>query len=362
MADLDPHRRPPPSLQMIFKRYQKLPARHVDEDTEIIDFARNSGLEHVKELRTIRKCSASSFGLQDAHPTQDGQVSFKVFECKKLPSLQIIPGLVSEVEQAELASRLLHRGLADAQHLTNVHKHYHVLYSLCESSRDSSANGPSMSSFFNMPNDSRERFLPLDANVHRPLTASQFLDRKLRWITLGGQYDWTEKVYPVLEPPEFPRDIAAYVQNAFPQMKPEAAIVNVYSPGDRLSLHRDVSEQSAADLVSISLGCDALFVAGLEGGTDESRNDDCSSVVVRVRSGDAVIMSGQARYAWHGVPQVISKTCPESLAAWPARDLESDGHDHFEAWRGWMTGKRINLNVRQMNDRLNAVSLSYASH
>ena len=39
-------------------------------------------------------------------------------------------------------------------------------------------------------------------------------------------------------------------------MRPQAAIVNVYSPGDSISLHRDVSEGKEAGLVSISLGCE----------------------------------------------------------------------------------------------------------
>ncbi|KAK4691607.1 hypothetical protein P7C71_g5423, partial [Lecanoromycetidae sp. Uapishka_2] len=38
-------------------------------------------------------------------------------------------------------------------------------------------------------------------------------------------------------------DIAAFIHGLFPEMKPEAAIVNVYTPGDTLSLHRDVSEE-----------------------------------------------------------------------------------------------------------------------
>ncbi|KAI9672939.1 MAG: Acetamidase [Caeruleum heppii] len=76
------------------------------------------------------------------------------------------------------------------------------------------------------------------------------LEKKLRWMTLGGQYDWATKRYPSERPPAFPRDIATLLMVLFPQIRPEAAIVNLYSPGDTLSLHRDVSEQSEQDLVS----------------------------------------------------------------------------------------------------------------
>jgi alkylated DNA repair protein alkB family protein 1 len=105
-----------------------------------------------------------------------------------------------------------------------------------------------------------------------------------------------------------------------------------------LSLHRDVSEECDRPLVSISLGCDAIFMTGLEDG---------KGLAIRLRSGDALVMSGPARYAWHGVPQILPGTCPEWMADWPYREDGSDG-ETYEHWKGWMARKRINLNVRQM--------------
>lgn len=130
-------------------------------------------------------------------------------------------------------------------------------------------------------------------------------------------------------------------------MKAEAAIVNLYSPGDTLSLHRDVSEECGQPLVSISIGCDGIFVVGLDG-TDDSGEPNVATI--RLRSGDAVLMSGASRFAWHGVPKVLGGTCPEWLENWPCHALERGDvcYARFEQWRGWMKGKRINLNVRQM--------------
>ena len=209
-------------------------------------------------------------------------------------------------------------------------------------------------SFFNCAPDSTVIFEPLDPAIHKPLTIKQFLNRKLRWITLGGQYDWTEKSYPKDKPPAFPADEAALIRAAFPEMRPEAAIINVYSPGDTLSLHRDVSEKSDQGLVSISIGCDGIFVVGLERASPEG----ASCLAVRLRSGDAIYMSGPARYAWHGIPRILPGTCPTWLRAWPAQPQprgepnaaggDPDRPKAFEAWRGWMETKRINLNVRQM--------------
>jgi alkylated DNA repair dioxygenase AlkB len=122
-------------------------------------------------------------------------------------------------------------------------------------------------------------------------------------------------------------------------MKPEAAIVNLYSPGDTLHMHRDVSEQVDASLVSISLGCDAIFMIGLEDKTGKTQSE-----VLHLRSGDVVIMAGESRFAWHGVPKIIPATCPEYLASWP-------GKEGYPQWDGWMKDKRINLNVRQMLER-----------
>jgi alkylated DNA repair dioxygenase AlkB len=150
----------------------------------------------------------------------------------------------------------------------------------------------------------------------------------------------------------------------FPDIEPEAAIVNLYSPGDTLSMHRDVAEQCDKGLVSVSIGCDAIFVIGLDGlvplqedadhpwetgceqddGTADSEEPGTRVIALRLRSGDAVYMTGASRFAWHGVPKIIPGTCPEWLRNWPAEE----GIDGFEGWRGWMEGKRINLNVRQM--------------
>lgn len=206
---------------------------------------------------------------------------------------------------------------------------------------------PNNTSFFSIKSPSDFLIRPKDASVHKPLNVSQLLNKKLRWITLGGQYDWTNKVYPDATPPAFPSDISQLLLGLFPEMVPEAAIVNFYSPGDTLSLHRDVAEDCNRGLISISVGCDGIFILGLD---DEKKSEEFEldsakssrALAIRLRSGDAVYMDGESRFAWHGVPQIVPDTCPDSLKDWPAMDGEY-GH-----WKGWMANKRINLNVRQM--------------
>lgn len=205
-------------------------------------------------------------------------------------------------------------------------------------------------SFFSTNSPESFCIQPKNPAIHKPLNISQLLDKKLRWITLGGQYDWTNKVYPDDTPPNFPNDISQLLQGLFPEMIPEAAIVNFYSPGDTLSLHRDVAEDCNRGLVSISIGCDGIFILGLDGKNDQSSPDSQASsspriLAIRLRSGDAVYMAGESRFAWHGVPQIIPNTCPGWLEEWPAMDGK------YEHWKGWMANKRINLNVRQMWDK-----------
>lgn len=181
--------------------------------------------------------------------------------------------------------------------------------------------------------------MPKESAVHKPLSMKQALEKKLRWLTLGGQYDWTAKRYPHEAPPEFPTDIGHLLQQLFPDVDAQAAIINFYSPGDTLSVHRDVSEDCNRGLISISLGCDGVFIIGNEDGSQ--------TTAIRLRSGDAVLMSGASRFAWHAVPRILPDTCPTWLRDWPA----TDGHrPEYEKWRGWMEKKRINLNVRQMTD------------
>lgn len=241
----------------------------------------------------------------------------------------MVPDLVPPGAQRSLADHLLHGELSNPQHRTNIHFHHTLPYSPGQS-------------FFEQPPTSPVQCNPLDPDAHKPISNLALLSRKLRWITLGGQYDWTNKRYPDGNPPEFPRSIGKFIETLFPQMKAQAAIVNLYTPGDVLSVHRDVAEESERGLVSISLGCEALFIIGLEPPADTQAKP--STLVVRLRSGDAVFMTGRSRFAWHGVPSVIPNTCPEFLENWPG------DQGSFEHWRGWMKDKRINLNVRQMWD------------
>lgn len=252
----------------------------------------------------------------------------------------MIPALFPLPVQLELLNRLLHRDLSNTEHRTNVHLHYNVTY---PGQEDGSVATSQFPSFFD--DDGARVLHPKDPGAHRPITVQDFLDKKLRWITLGGQYDWTAKEYPAGRPPSFPEDISKLLGAIFPQVNAQAAIVNVYSSGDTLSVHRDVSEECDVGLVSVSFGCDGLFLI--------SHDDGQGSEILRLRSGDTVYMDGPSRFAWHGVPKIMPFTCPSGLASWPRSPKSSSGDPKYSAWKGWMAAKRVNLNVRQMTNLSN---------
>lgn len=83
---------------------------------------------------------------------------------------------------------------------------------------------------------------------------------------------------------------------------PEACLVNFYSSTARMGLHQDKDEQDfAAPVVSLSLGDTGMFrVGGLK------RSDPTHSV--RLASGDAVVLGGAGRLAYHGVDRIMPGT------------------------------------------------------
>jgi alkylated DNA repair protein (DNA oxidative demethylase) len=83
---------------------------------------------------------------------------------------------------------------------------------------------------------------------------------------------------------------------------PQACLVNFYGPGARMGLHQDRDEEDFdAPVVSLSLGDICLFRIG--GTTRQSPTRS-----FRLASGDAVVLGGDARLAFHGVDRVIPGT------------------------------------------------------
>jgi DNA oxidative demethylase len=92
------------------------------------------------------------------------------------------------------------------------------------------------------------------------------------------------------------RDLAGYPH------PPQACLVNVYGPQARMGLHQDRDEEDfAAPVVSLSLGDSCLFRVGGSKRSDPTRS-------IRLGSGDAVVLGGDTRLAFHGVDRILPGT------------------------------------------------------
>ena len=83
---------------------------------------------------------------------------------------------------------------------------------------------------------------------------------------------------------------------------PEACLINYYNPDAKMGLHQDRDEDDfAAPILSFSLGDSAIFrIGGTErGGKTQS---------LKLHSGDALVMGGPARLAYHGIDRILAGT------------------------------------------------------
>ena len=164
--------------------------------------------------------------------------------------------------------------------------------------------------------------------------------RRLRWISIGQQYDWASKSYFAQSEP-MPPDVCALCARLCrdaglcEDFRAEAGIVNLYQPGDSLTGHVDRSERRMdVPLVSVSLGASCVFVLG-----GQSRDDE--PVALLLHSGDALFLSGRSRLMYHGVPRILGPA--EQLRT--VEGLTLSQRAAFEV----LGNGRININVRQVH-------------
>lgn len=83
---------------------------------------------------------------------------------------------------------------------------------------------------------------------------------------------------------------------------PESCLINFYSAAARMGLHQDRDERDLnAPVVSLSLGDSCLFRVGGHKRSAPTRS-------FRLTSGDAVVLGGEARLAFHGVDRIMPGT------------------------------------------------------
>jgi alkylated DNA repair protein (DNA oxidative demethylase) len=148
-------------------------------------------------------------------------------------------------------------------------------------------------------------FTPRMPRSGKPMSVMMTNCGPLGWVTdetRGYRYQGMHPQTGVPWPPIPDIILKAWRElGGYPQ-PPEACLINYYAPTARMGLHQDRDEQDfAAPVVSLSLGDSGLFrVGGLK------RSDPTRSL--RLASGDAVVLGGAGRLAFHGVDRILPGT------------------------------------------------------
>jgi alkylated DNA repair protein (DNA oxidative demethylase) len=143
-------------------------------------------------------------------------------------------------------------------------------------------------------------FTPRMPRSGRPFSVRMSNCGPLGWVSdeRGYRYQPTHPVTGRPWPPLPDGLIAMWNDLAGYPAPPEACLINFYGAAAKMGLHQDRDEEDfAAPVVSLSLGDSCLFrVGGLK------RSDPTRSV--RLSSGDAVVLGGDTRLAFHGVDRI----------------------------------------------------------
>jgi len=139
----------------------------------------------------------------------------------------------------------------------------------------------------------------------KPMSVKMTNCGSLGWVTdeaRGYRYQATHPQTGAPWPPIPAALLRAWRELANDAPEPQACLVNYYAADARLGLHQDKDEQDfTAPVVSLSLGDTSLFrVGGLK------RSDPTRSI--RLASGDAVVLGGAGRLAFHGVDRILPDT------------------------------------------------------
>ena len=138
----------------------------------------------------------------------------------------------------------------------------------------------------------------------RPMSVRMSNCGPLGWISdeTGYRYEPTHPLTGRPWPPIPAALIALWDDLARYPCPPEACLINFYGPAAKMGLHQDRDEEDFnAPVVSMSLGDCCLFRIG-----GRKRSDPTMSF--RLASGDALVLGGIERLAFHGVDRIYPGT------------------------------------------------------
>src|SRR6516225_4437238 len=143
-------------------------------------------------------------------------------------------------------------------------------------------------------------FTPRMPKSGRPFSVRMSNCGPLGWVSdeAGYRYQPTHPVTGRPWPPLPSMLLSIWNALAGYPAPPEACLINFYAAGTKMGLHQDRDEEDfAAPVVSLSLGDCCLFRVGGRRRCDPTRS-------VRLSSGDAVVLGGESRLAFHGVDRI----------------------------------------------------------
>lgn len=146
-------------------------------------------------------------------------------------------------------------------------------------------------------------FVPTMPRTGRPFSVRMTNCGALGWVSSkdgGYRYQATHPETGGPWPPMPDQLLAIWNTITGYPLPPEACLINWYEPGAKLGLHVDADEEDfAAPVVSVSLGDDAWFRIG-----GRKRRDPTERILLR--SGDVVVLGGEARLVHHGIDRIIA--------------------------------------------------------
>ncbi len=147
-------------------------------------------------------------------------------------------------------------------------------------------------------------FTPRMPKSGRPMSVRMSNCGPLGWISdeTGYRYTPTHPVTGRPWPPMPAALLAMWDDLADYACKPQACLINFYGPAAKMGLHQDRDEEDFnAPVVSLSLGDACLFRIGGHKRSDPTRS-------LRLSSGDALVLAGNERLAFHGVDRIYPGT------------------------------------------------------
>src|SRR5215471_870643 len=147
-------------------------------------------------------------------------------------------------------------------------------------------------------------YTPAMPGTGKPFSVRMTNCGPLGWVSDPHGYRY-QPMHPLTREPWPPIPeilMRAWAELADYSAPPQACLVNYYGPTARMGMHQDRDEEDfAAPVLSISLGATCRFRIGAAVRSASTRS-------FLLRSGDALLLGGASRLAFHGVDRIAAGT------------------------------------------------------